>query len=299
MQNQSTPTGTITVEKPGPMALVQDLGRRGCQQAGLTTSGAADQKAYYWANHLLGNTQATPVFEISFGPALLHFTANTRVAITGTQCKAMINGRQLYPWSSGRMPAGGRLHISMPTQGLRTYIAIEGGFLAPRLFDSCARVPREALPHPFGNAIAAGEHFTYRALSQHRWQALNCMTPFYQVPDHEQPLTLSLRPCYQYGQFSETARTQLQSRHYKVSAASDRMGYRLKGPRLDYPGHLPFSEGIALGSVQVPPDGQPIILLRDRQTIGGYPKIGTITEEDCDALSQRRPGQTVSFTIQA
>jgi allophanate hydrolase subunit 2 len=316
--------GLLTFLKAGPLSLVQDHGRINCQSPGLTSSGAADRHAFDWANKLLNNPENTPAFEITLGPVTLHFSKPTRIAITGTQIEAQVvvpapsqdrtqhdckeaqtkgvassaNSSQcqrVYPWSTARIPAGGQLHLKYPSEGLRTYIAVEGGFLAPTLFGSCARVPREGLPGPFGTAITQGEQFQYAFLAQKAWQKRNLMTPFYAQPQHQEVLTLPVKSCYQFAQFSQTARNTLFSGTYTVTQLSDRMGYRLSGPKVSYPGELAWSEGIALGSIQIPPNGQPIVLLRDRQTIGGYPKIGTIPASACDSLSQCRPKQKIKF----
>lgn len=296
MTYRETP-GRITFEKPGPLTLVQDLGRQGGQQLGFAPSGAADQHAYRWVNQLLGNAENTPAFEITLGPVTLTFSAPTRIALTGTPAEATLNDRPIYPWSSARVTAGDRLYIKPPKTGLRTYLSVANGFYAPTLFQSHARVQNEPIPAPMNRAITAGEHFEYTPLSAEQLASPNLTAPFQAQTDHSAALTLTVRPCYQFAHFSEQALNILVTETFRVSQLCDRMGYRLSGTAIPCPGSLDWSEGIALGSIQIPPNGQPIVLLRDRQTIGGYPKIGTVSAEGCDALSQRRPGQSVQFTL--
>lgn len=295
---ESTATiGQLTFEKSGPLTLVQDLGRSGGQQLGFAPSGAADQHAFQWANQLLKNPENTPVFEITLGPVALTFSAPTRIALTGANAEVTLDDRPVYPWSSARVTAGARLIIKPPKAGLRTYLSIAGGFQTPTLFNSASCVPKEPIPTPMNRAIITGDTFYYKPLSEEALSVRNLMAPFQAQPDHTQLLTLKVRPCYQFSKFSEEAIKTLTTETYSVSQLCDRMGYRLSGAPITFPGNLEWSEGIALGSIQIPPNGQPIVLLRDRQTIGGYPKIGTVTAEGCDALSQRRPGQLVKFSL--
>lgn len=291
-------TGQLVFEKAGPLTLIQDSGRQGGQQLGFAPSGAADQYAYHWANRLLNNPENTPAFEITLGPVTITFSAPTRIAITGAQTETTVNGRPVYPWSAARVAEGDRLMIKPPKTGLRTYVAIYGGFATPKIFNSSACTPGEPLPPPFNQAIQAGDAFQFVPPAPEKLQQRNLMAPFNAQVNYAGELLLSVTPAYQFTQFSEAAIRTFFTEIFTVSQLCDRMGYRLTGPALEFPGSLDWSEGIALGSIQIPPNGQPIVLLRDRQTIGGYPKIGTITAQGCDALSQRRPGQTVRFALQ-
>jgi len=290
--------GTVSFLKAGPMSMVQDQGRRRCQHMGFASSGACDLYAYHWANKLLGNRLDAATFEITLGPVQMVFSTPTRISITGATNQALLNGQKILPWSSVRIDKDDTLTIPMPLQGLRTYIAIQGGLQQPKLFGSQSQTIREFLPKPFGGPIKQNDLFTYQTIDQDTFSQRNLMAPHRYLPDYQKELVVTIRPCYQFKKFSSKAIKTILGNSYEISPFSDRMGYQLKGEALEFPGAIDWSEGIAMGSIQVPESGLPIILLRDRQTIGGYPKIGTLSEEDCSALTQRRPGQRIRFALQ-
>jgi len=279
------------IRRPGPLCLLVDQGRVNCQHFGLCSGGAVDAYAYSWANKLLGNKPAAAALEITLGPAEIHFEQNTQIALCGAKNSATLNNKALIPWSSHRIHAGDTLKIAMAKSGLRSYLSIKGGFIATPYFGSRAPLSEHGTEIP----LTKGERLYYAEDdakdSTHKtahWQA---------IPSYQKELTLCLYPCYQYSAFSAAAINTLQNSSYAISAQSNRMAYCLKGQEVVWGKTDIVSEGIAFGSVQIPPNGQPIVLLTDRQTIGGYPKIGCVKADDCYALAQRRPGQYVRFNF--
>ncbi len=285
------------VLKPGPLCFVQDEGRTHCQHLGFAQGGAADRQAFCWANRLLHNPRNTAALEITLGPFVAQFSAATQLAISGAATDIQLNDRKIYAWSSFHVQAGDRLSIAQFSQGLRTYLAVRGGIKAPFLFSSCSTVVREGLGGLEGRPLVVKDRVHYSCVSVPKQIRSNLMVPFYEQPDYSKILKLRLIPSYQFEAFNQTQMLALSEQLYRVSQNSNRMGYRLEGEAIKYQGKAILSEGIAYGSVQVPPDGQPIVLLNDRQTIGGYPKMGCVYREDCYQLAQRRPGQYVQFEV--
>ena len=285
---------SFEVVKPGPLSLLQDGGRHGMQHLGISPGGAADRHAYAWACKLLGNHHRAAALEITLGPVRLVASCATRFALTGADLNARIDGDPISPWCCHTIKAGQMLEFGLPRSGLRAYLAVPGGFQAPLVHGSRSTSVREQLGglHGNGNALTAGDVLAFEGA-----EVTPRCTPTRFIPDYRSELTLRLLPGYQFSAFSKHDVEQLLAGSYKVSAESDRMGYRLEGQAIGR--HLPgiVSEGIAYGAVQVPPNGQPIVLLADRQTIGGYPKLGCVATHDACMLAQRMPGAAVRFKL--
>jgi len=282
----------LKVVRPGILSLLQDSGRFGVAHQALCQGGPMDEHAFCWANLLLGNPMHSPVVEIAIGQACFEAQSELTVALTGADLDARIDDRPCRPWRSYRLRAGQQLRFLRPVSGLRAYLAVAGGFEAPHPFGSAACVPRDRLGGLDGGPLKAGDLL---ASPEGIAAPAGRQTPPRFVPDYREPLRLRLIPGYQYEQFDAKTRAKLLEGEYRIANQSDRMGCRLEGEPL--PGELGgvISEGIALGAVQVPADGQPIILLRDRQTLGGYPKIGCVCRRDLSALAQRPPGTPLRF----
>ncbi|MEX1056617.1 MAG: biotin-dependent carboxyltransferase family protein, partial [Natronospirillum sp.] len=281
----------LIVNRPGFQTLLQDQGRQGSQRAGLTEGGAADQHAYRWANKLLDNGNNAACLEILMGQFDATVTDDVLIAVTGADLAFTINGKAAENWSSHWLQAGDKIAFNRPLSGLRAYLAVAGGWQTPQCFGSRSVVIREHLGGLDGGPIKAGDRLVF---NEQQRQAQRQLAPQY-IPDYQADLTLQVVPGYQYAEFSGLDRRRFTSSRYTISNQIDRMGYRLKGPIIVPKIDGVISEGIAMGAVQVPRDGQPIVLLRDRQTIGGYPKIGCVSSLCCSKLSQRGPGAQVTF----
>ncbi|ANG63749.1 allophanate hydrolase [Marinobacterium aestuarii] len=282
------------VIKPGFLTLLQDYGRYGMQHLGMASGGPLDEHAFLWANRLLENHYNCAALEITLGPVRLRALQPTQIAITGADFAARINQQPIEPWGSYWLEAGDELSFAAARSGMRAYLAVGGGFEAQLQHGSCATVMREGCGglQGDGRRLEAGDRLEYRSAPRKRPRQV---PPRY-VPDYSAPLCLRLLPCYQYDQFDAAQVRRFFSSDYQVSPHSDRMGYRLSGPAIHSRLDGIISEGIAYGAVQVPGDGQPIVLLRDRQTIGGYPKIGSVATLDAAQLAQRGPGAVIRFT---
>jgi biotin-dependent carboxylase-like uncharacterized protein len=281
------------VIKTGLLALIQDLGRHGHQSIGLTTGGPMDEVAFRWANALLDNDSNSPEIEITFGMFILEAQADTSIAITGADLAATLNDKSITPWQTYAIKKGDVLAFHQPVWGLRAYLAVKGGFHCEPTLGSVATVVREKIGGLTGKGdkLQKGDLLAYQAFSGHEKRSV----PRLAIPNYgnkEIPVILG----YQYQSFSSLDRANFFSSDYTVSSNSDRMGYRLEGKEVHSDLKGIISEGIAYGAIQVPKDGQPIVLLQDRQTIGGYPKMGCVTRVGGGILAQQKPGDIIQFT---
>lgn len=281
----------LYINHPGFLSQLQDLGRIGQSHLGLTTSGPADKFAFIVANRLLNNPDNAAQIELSHGGASFTALIDCTISITGAKCEVFINQRPQQLWRSMQLQQGDTLEIGYSQQGLRCYLAISGGFLAKEYFGSVATTIREQIGGSDGQPLAAKHILTCHSAST----CANQMLDMTQQPEYSQELVLRLIPGYQHALFPSSETQRFFHHEFRVDQQSDRMGYRLTGSNIDSGLSQLYSEGISFGAVQIPPDGQPIVLMNDRQTIGGYPKIGTVLSLDCHKLSQVAAGHTVRF----
>lgn len=288
------------INKSGPHTTLQDLGRKGSQHMGFSSGGAADEHAYRWANKLLNNAQNAPAVEIVFGPFDITFYQACTIAITGAQAYVTLNKASIKLWQTQHIQSGDRLRIVSPTAGLINYLAISnGGFLTHTFLGSASVVVREKTGTNLGVPFSANSFLVYKVF-HHKKEEKNTLknhkiTPSKWIPNYNNPLTLHIFFNSQYTLFDEDAIRTLLTNVFTVDQHSNKMGYKVRGKKVALLNHEQVSEGIGYGAVQIPPDGYPIILLKDRQTIGGYPKIGAISQRDAFKLSQCRPGQSIRF----
>ncbi len=284
---------SFQVIKPGMLSLIQDYGRFGMQHLGVTQGGPLDEHAYLWANRLLDNHYNAPQIEITYGPVSLLAEASTVIAYTGADLNARLNGQAISPWKTYRVSAGDKLNFTHPAQGLRAYLAVKNGFKVKPHFGSCATVMREKLGglHQNGEKLQAGDQIAYDVTAAFQMVEV----PSRYIPSYQEPLLANVIVDKHNGFFDQQALDIFFNTRYQISPQIDRMGYRLTGTALRSRCESIISEGISYGAIQVPPDGQPIVLLKDRQTIGGYPKIGCVTALDTAKIAQRGPGCFIQF----
>lgn len=289
---------SFDVVKPGLLALLQDKGRQGFQHLGVTSGGPMDEQAFYLANKLLNNQPKAAQIEITFGMLSLRAHADCVVALTGADLGASINGEPIEPWHRYKLQSGDLLDFGSPVKGLRAYLAVVGGFIVEPTLGSCATVARENLGglDGKGSKLRAGDILNFDQDAQLlSLDSLNWSIPNVMIPDYTKPLDLGVILGYQHESFSCVEMSKLFSTDYKVTQNIDRMGYRLSGSAIKSSLNGVISEGIACGAIQIPADGQPIVLMKDRQTIGGYPKVGCLTALGVGRLSQTGPGSVVRF----
>jgi biotin-dependent carboxylase-like uncharacterized protein len=280
----------LTIEASTPLCLLQDAGRFGVRHLGVTQGGAADWCSMSWANWLLGNGLDVAVIEITLGGLTVLAEEDCLLALAGADLGAQVDGQPLAPWRSFKLGKGQRLQFTQPLLGARAYLAAPGGFVAPKVLGSSATVVREELGglDGMGLPLAKGS-----ALSYHGESLYVREVPVDLRPDLKSNAPLDLVLGAQIGQFSGQSLFDVFNSAWTLDSRADRMGIRLLGKALEYQGQPMISEGIPLGAVQVPPDGQPIVLLNDRQTIGGYPRLGALTPLALARLAQCLPGAQV------
>ena len=286
------------VINPGLLSLIEDFGRYGYQHIGVTTGGPMDEHAFLWANRLLGNDYDAPQIEITVGQLQLDVQQATIIAITGADLGARINDCAIMPWHSYAVQPGDRIAFNTPVTGLRAYLAVQGGFDIAKQLGSASAVSREKIGglHQDGKKLAAGDILHYPSFTLGP-ETVCTSVPEQFIPDYQAPLTLGVILGYQCDSFSKAQISKFFNSDYQITGDIDRMGYRLSGTPVHSSLDGIISEGISYGAIQVPKDGQPIVLLRDRQTIGGYPKIGCVSSLDAARLSQRGPGSSVCFAL--
>lgn len=279
--------GGLEIIEPGAITSVQDLGRPGFQSLGVSPGGAADPVAARVANRLVGNPDGAAVLECCMSGPVLKFTRAARVAFIG--------------WGDSRagrpieMDAGGELDLRRGMRSVRGYVAIDGGIDVLELLGSRATDLRAGFGGFQGRKLNAGDVLPLgkagHAIPHGPWQV---GWPRTQAPGRM--IELRFLSGMQAGWFTEKARQLFQSAVYQTSPVSDRMGARLEGPELALEqAREMVSQPVTAGSVQVPPDGKPIILLAERQTIGGYPQIGHVISADLPLLARAWPGTPVRF----
>ncbi|MGI2259887.1 biotin-dependent carboxyltransferase family protein [Shewanella sp. GXUN23E] len=287
----------LEVISPGPLTLLQDVGRFGGAQLGLSQGGPMDLHAYCWANRLLGNPMSAAVLEITLGNASFVARQDMTLALCGADMSASAAGKPQANWRSFQLRAGQQLKLGMTSQGVRSYLAVAGGFQTPVALGSRATVLRNKLGGLNGEKVASGELLT---VSKDSHTKVLHKVPDQFQPDYSQPVCLSLLPGAQHADFDEQTLSALLSGRYRISPQSDRMGIRLEGPPVSASASAinakgMISEGITMGAMQLPPDGQPIVLMSDRQTLGGYPKPFSLSRRAQWRLAQCMPGTEVSF----
>ena len=277
----------LIIEASTPLCLLQDAGRFGVRHLGVTQGGALDWVSMSWANWLLDNALDAPVVEVTLGGLTLQAEDYCLLALAGADLGAFVDERAISPGRSFILQKGQRLRFTQPFNGARAYLAAPGGFDAQAVLGSCAKVVREALGgvDGVGKALAEGGQLAYSGSGG----AMKVLAS----PDLQSGASLDLIIGAQIGQFSGQSLFDAFNSEWALDSRADRMGMRLLGTPLQYQGPSLISEGIPLGAIQVPPDGQPIVLLNDRQTIGGYPRLGALTPLSLARLAQCLPGEKV------
>ena len=289
-------TPALEVIAPGVHTTVQDTGRIGYQDVGLPTSGPLDRVALRLANALVGNPQNAAALEILLqGPTLKVRAESVRVAVVGASAGIEVKSeppRVIQAGESARLKRGDVFRIGTVGESLCAYLAVEGSFAIAPVLGSLSTYVRGAIGGLEGRRLQKNDLIPLarneaddceeRALPQRYDLAL------------DQPVRVVLGPQEDY--FSEHALKTFLSSEYTVSPHADRMGYRLEGAKLEHTkGFNIVSDGIVTGSIQVPGNALPIVLMVDNGTTGGYPKIATVISADVPVVGRRRPGRKMRF----
>jgi len=274
----------------GIQATIQDLGRVGLAGIGVSSAGALDEFAFHHANRLLGNEYGTNMLEIVFGGVKLKAKGSTSLVLTGAKVDATINNKPIEIWKTYKVNDGDIINLGYATSGARVYLGVKDGFSVEKEYGSCSVSIKEKLG---GNPLHVKQFLPFKSVYLHD----NRKLPTTYQPNYDKILMLRLVAGYQWDMFEDIQRDKFFSSHYKVTGQNDRMGYRLSGEKITSTSKGIVSEPIAYGSVQIPAHGEPIVLLKERQTIGGYPKIGSVIPVDCFRLAQAKQDSQVQFEL--
>lgn len=287
----------LRVVSPGLLTTVQDLGRTGYQSLGVPVSGAMDVVSFAAANAIVGNAPSEAALEIAYqGPSLVVEAPSIRIAYAGPETPIDILGagggtRRLPRLQSARLMQGETLRIGALTGSAVGYLAIEGGIDVPLMLGSRSTLTRATIGGFEGRQLRAQDRLPL-ALAEVPEREEACLPSLDLSPPDRFRVVLGPQDDY----FTTRGIETLLSATYTVTQSSDRMGMRLDGPKLEHAAGFDIvSDGIAPGTIQVPGNGLPILLLADRQTTGGYPKIATVISADLAPLGRLRPGALVRF----
>lgn len=290
----------LVVKKPGVITTIQDNGRFGYQGSGFSTNGVMDHRAYTIANLLVENEPNAPALEFALAGPTVRFTTNTFIAITGGDFSPTLDGEPVPRYAAIMVHRGSILRFKASRTGCYGYLAIAGGSVrVPEVMGSRSTNLKCEFGGWRGRPLVVGDYLPFATkgvdflpnLGSHR---IDGDDAFYGFDQDE--IVVRVVPGPQEDMFTDAGVETFYSQAFATTAKSDRMGYRLEGPEIETKhGSDIISDGIAFGAVQVPSHGRPIIMLADRQTTGGYAKIGTIATADIPKLVQRPPGKKVRF----
>ena len=285
------PARALVVVRTGALTLVEDAGRPGQAHLAVPRSGALDRAALAEANRLVRNEPGRPGLETTLTGVALRATAPCVVAVTGAPAPVTIDGRSVPMSSAVPLPAGAVLDVGTAQAGLRSYVAVAGGIALGPVLGSCSTDVLSGLGPP---PLRAGDSLPIGVPQAAPGQVDADPVPVGRRPGG--PLVLSITAGPRQDWFTAGALATLIGSRYRASKDSNRIALRLDGPALEraVTVELP-SEGLVLGAVQVPADGQPLVFLADHPTTGGYPVIAVVDDSDVDACAQVRPGDEVHF----
>ena len=287
-------TAAIKVAVAGMHTTLQDLGRFGYQALGVPVAGALDSVSLRLSNALVGNSQQTAALEFLYSGPTLEVAANSiRVAVAGTDIEIIGKRPRLVPaWQSARLIRGDILRLGALRNSSCGYLAVAGGFALTPELGSLSTHTRSRIGGLEGRALRTGDRLPLARIEAEERQEFRLSPP----PDLTPPDQVRIVFGPQQEFFSGDALLAFVTDTFTVSRDADRMGLRLKGPKLTHKdGYNIVSDGIVTGAIQIPGSGLPIVLLADHQTTGGYPKIGTVIRSDLPSVGRLKPGDPVRF----
>jgi len=299
----------LRVQRAGILSTLQDLGRYGSQRFGVPVGGVMDEYSHRVANLVVGNDEREATLEITLAGPRLEFTRDALVGLCGGEFDSTIDGRAVPMARPVQVRTGSVLDIGACRMGCRAYLAVAGGFDVPLVMGSKSTYLRAGLGGFEGRALRRGDLLPtgkarrslypelrdksarHGPLRYPRW-SVKANSAFLAHSHHR----IRFVPGRHWERFSESIRQQFSNAEFRIGRDSDRMGYRLEGVVLVLDPPLEIqSEAVTFGSIQLPPDGRPIVLMASRQTIGGYPRMGEVASVDLPLLAQLPPGDTVRF----
>ena len=287
----------ISIVKPGLLTTLQDLGRHGYQKSGMVVSGAMDTLALRIGNLLLGNPVHEAGLECTLTGPLIVFEEDQLIAITGGNLSPQVDGKPVEMWRPLYLHKGSKLSFGKALAGCRAYLCVYGGFDVPEVLSSKSTYLRAGIGGWEGRALKANDLIPFKRTYQGSLRKFGWLAGRNIYPD------LSIRNIQvvkgpEFEQFCEQSIHEFLNRPFGISKEADRMGYRLSGPTLQRKkDNELLSAAVTFGTVQVPGQGLPIVLMADHQTTGGYPRIAQVITTDLTLLAQAQPGQEITFEL--
>jgi biotin-dependent carboxylase-like uncharacterized protein len=289
----------LTIVKLKGAVSIQDLGRNTSQHLGFSGSGAADEYSYSLANKLLNNDLSAAALEVTLGQMSLRANSHCKLVITGADCQSTLEKehRKIIPVPNNQvftLTKGDVISLSIPKKMLHSYIAISGGFASKKWLNSASQTINEIGLNLGEDTLTIGKTLCFSPSAQQKTlDELNSEPHLFHSPEQ---LTLRFIPSALWLSLTKEKQQILLENTYQISAESNRMGYRLKGDNIFLNSQKNrLSKPVSYGAIQLPNDGQPIVLMKERQTIGGYPVLGTVIQTDLFRFSQKRPGESIRF----
>ncbi|PGS51136.1 biotin-dependent carboxyltransferase family protein [Bacillus sp. AFS041924] len=302
---------SIKVCRPGLLTSVQDLGRYGFQKYGVIVSGAMDATSLRIANLLVGNEEGEAALEVTLMGTSFLFEKDLLISITGGNLSATIDGELVTLWRPVYVKVGSVLHFKACQSGCRAYVAIAGGFAVDEIMESKSTYLRGEIGGYKGRALKEGDLLLCNEIPQraiklfqqlkskaqsHQFAATNWHVNSESFMEIKKNAVVRVIRGGEFDRFTSSSQAQFFEQEFQITPMSDRMGYRISGPTLQLEESFELiSEAVSHGTIQVPKDGNPIILLSDRQTIGGYPKIAQVATVDLPLIAQLKPGEKIRF----
>lgn len=286
---------SIVVEYAGFLTSIQDRGRKGYEKFGLTLAGAMDWKSMQIANILVDNDPNEAVLEITAVGPVLQFSTPAVIAVVGAEFRWKVNDITQRNNCAVIVHSGDVVRFGNLQKGCRAYLAVSGGFAVDEVMGSRSTLLRYGIGGYHGRKLEKDDVLEVREQSIRSLKNMEARVTTHKVPDEKCcTIRVILGPQEEY--FTDKGLWDFLHGQYEIGKASDRMGYRLDGPEIQHKkdGNI-ISDGIVAGSIQIPTDGKPIILMADHQTVGGYTKIATVIAVDLPILAQRRVGEHVCF----
>ena len=278
------------------LTTVQDEGRRGFQGVGVSVAGPMDSVSHRLANLLVGNRRSAATLEVTLIGPEIRFEDESVFAVTGAEFQLVLDGIVVPTHVARWARRGAMLRFGDRRRGARAYMAVAGGFDVPPVLGSRSTHLVSRVGGVGGRALVAGDGIPVGTTDRVANVADRSRPPVIGLPGRGARLRVMLGP--EDDRFSEAALATLQTARYEITPQSNRMGYRLTGPRLSHRGGADtLSDGTPIGSVQVPASGEPILLMADCQTTGGYPKIATVITADLPVAGQLAPADWIEFEV--
>ncbi len=286
--------GSLEVLNGGLYTTIQDEGRFGYRKYGVPVSGVMDERAFELGNWLVGNEEGAPVLEMTLKGGSYRFNTNAVIAVTGAEMSPKVDGREVPLNCSFHIEAGEVLSLGYAERGCRCYLAIRGKLDIEEILGSYSTFTTGNFGGFNGAKLEKGDKLSWIVDPA---EFLPKKTPEYQIPYYSSKITFEVYKSREWNWLSSTAKEQFLNTSFEVTAQSNRMGIRLKGGKIQAKKKQMKSSPVVPGIIQLPENGQPIVLMKDGQAVGGYPRIVKIPDSDLWRAGQVKPGDVVRFTI--